>query len=556
MSDDQKPRSPKPFAAGKDRKPFAPGSGKPRFGKDGPAKPRTDKPRLDNPRQDTPRQDRPRSDKPGFDKPKFGKPKFDKPKYDKPRPAAPVEARPDEGERIAKRLARAGIASRRDAEAMVEAGRVTVNGRIIEKPGVMVTREDKITVDGVEVAAPERTRLWLFHKPKGTVTTNRDPEGRETIFDRLPTDLPRVITVGRLDINTEGLLLLTNDGGLGRVLELPETGWLRRYRARVHGTVDETALNDIRQGAVVDGVFYGPIEVKVERVQGSNTWVDVGLREGKNREVKNVLGSLGLEVTRLIRVSFGPFTLGDLEPGAVQEIRGRILRDQLGDRLIEQAGCDFESEIKTPFPNRPVVKGEQTHTPSRFSGKTKYAEPTPLPGVAEDGTKKNRRPGRGVHVWMASGARPRSPKEIEEAKEEGRARARAAGGARKDGQPFKSRGFKDHASSESGKPASKSRGFKRHDDQGGERGEARPARAASGAESRPAGFKDETRKPGGFKQGGFKQGGRGPGGKPGMNNGGKPGMKSGAKPGMGRGGKPGGNPGGKPGGGRGADRRR
>jgi 23S rRNA pseudouridine2605 synthase len=262
------------------------------------------------------------------------------------------------GERIAKRLARAGIASRRDAEELIAAGRVKVNGRVIATPAFNVKPGDVIHLDDTEIPAIERTRLFLFHKPAGVVTTSRDPEGRRTVFDVLPAGLPRLMSVGRLDINTEGLLLLTNDGGLSRVLELPATGWLRRYRVRVHGKVDEKALAGLKDGIAVDGVFYGSVEASLERTQGTNAWLTVGLREGKNREVKNIMSALGLEVTRLIRVSYGPFQLGELPEGHVLEIKGRTLREQLGERLIEESGANFEADVLTPFSNRPVRRAE------------------------------------------------------------------------------------------------------------------------------------------------------------------------------------------------------
>lgn len=258
----------------------------------------------------------------------------------------------NEGERIAKRLARAGVASRREAEAIIEAGRVAVNGRTVHSPALNVGASDDITLDGEPIAARERTRLWLFHKPSGYLTTNKDPEGRKTIFDLLPRDLPRVITVGRLDLNTEGLLILTNDGGLARQLELPTTGWLRRYRVRAHGTITQDKLDPLADGIAVDGILYGSVEAELDRQQGSNAWMTVGIREGKNREVKKVLGAIGLDVNRLIRVSYGPFQLGDLESGEVREIKSRVLRDQLGERLIEDAGCDFE----TPVTHLPKAK--------------------------------------------------------------------------------------------------------------------------------------------------------------------------------------------------------
>jgi len=257
------------------------------------------------------------------------------------------ETKPEirEGSRIAKVMARAGLCSRRDAEAWIAAGRVSVNGEILLSPAYNVSDADDVRVDGQRLAAPERTRLFLFHKPRGLVTTARDPEGRPTIFGALPPDLPRVVAIGRLDINTEGLLLLTNDGGLARVLELPATGWLRRYRVRAHGTIDQARLDSLSGGISLEGVDYAGIEAKLDREQGSNAWITMGLREGKNREIKKVLEHLGLAVNRLIRVSFGPFELGDLAEGEVAEVRTRVLRDQLGAKLAREAGVDFDAPL-------------------------------------------------------------------------------------------------------------------------------------------------------------------------------------------------------------------
>lgn len=266
---------------------------------------------------------------------------------------------PETADRLAKVIARAGLCSRRDAEGWISAGRVAVNGKKVLTPAFNVTSRDKIEVDGLPLAARQGTRIWLYHKPAGLVVTEKDPEGRPTIFEALDRKgLPRVLTVGRLDINTEGLLLLTNDGGLKRVLELPSTGWLRRYRVRAHGSVTQAQLDGLKNGIEVDGVKYGPIQATLEREQGSNVWLVLGLREGKNREVKNVLGALGLEVNRLIRVSYGPFQLGDLAEGAVEMVKSRMLRDQLGKKLAEAAGVDFESDAPDAMPmprdDRPV----------------------------------------------------------------------------------------------------------------------------------------------------------------------------------------------------------
>jgi 23S rRNA pseudouridine2605 synthase len=248
--------------------------------------------------------------------------------------------------RIAKAMARAGLCSRRDAEEWIAEGRVSVNGEIIDSPALNVTTTDRIVVDGEPLPEKERTRLWLYHKPAGLVTTSNDPEGRATVFDNLPEDLPRVMSIGRLDINTEGLLLLTNDGGLSRVLELPETGWLRRYRVRAHGDTDQAKLDALKQGVTIDGVDYEPIHATLDRVQGRNVWLTLDLREGKNREVKVVLEHIGLMVNRLIRVSFGPFQLGDIREGEAEEVRTRMLKDQLGDRLAAEAGADFDGPRK------------------------------------------------------------------------------------------------------------------------------------------------------------------------------------------------------------------
>ncbi len=372
-------------------------------------------------------------------------------------------------ERIARRLARAGVASRRDAEELIAAGRVRLNGKVLDTPAVNVGPRDRIELDGNEIPAIERTRLFLFHKPAGVVTTNRDPEGRTTVFDILPKKLPRLMTVGRLDINTEGLLLLTNDGGLSRVLELPATGWLRRYRVRVHGKVEPEALAALKDGIAVDGVFYGGVEATLDREQGSNAWLTVGLREGKNREVKNILGALGLDVTRLIRLSYGPFQLGELAEGEVRELKGKLLRDQLGERLIEESGANFDAPVLNEFSNKPVSatsekkREEPAERPNRKREREQKREDAlgrlqtkPMRGAgpkrgnpndraapavgkfprAKDGPREERQPekqrSRTANVWMAPGARPMGEKKAAALAERNDGR-RYAGKPRPDG---------------------------------------------------------------------------------------------------------------------------
>ncbi len=252
----------------------------------------------------------------------------EKPKAPK-KPAA-TPAKTTEGERIAKVLSRAGIASRREAERFIELGEVTVNGKVITSPALNVTAVDKITVRGELVGAPEPARLWLYYKPEGLVTSASDEKGRDTVFDHLPEDMPRVMSVGRLDLNSEGLLLLTNDGELKRRLELPSTGWLRKYRVRVKGNPTEPEIEPLRKGITIDGDRFQPMEVKIDRHQGANAWLTVGLREGKNREIRRAMDHIGVTVNRLIRISYGPFRLNELQPGEVEEIKPRVLREQLG----------------------------------------------------------------------------------------------------------------------------------------------------------------------------------------------------------------------------------
>ena len=249
--------------------------------------------------------------------------------------------------RIAKAIAHAGLCSRRDAERWIKLGRVAVNGTVLTTPAHVVQPDDKVTVDGKPLPEAQTPRLFRFHKTKGLVTSHKDPQGRRTVFETLPPTLPRVVSVGRLDLNTEGLLLLTTDGELGRHLELPSTGWLRRYRVRAHGRVTQDDLDRLSRGVTIDGVQYGPVEARIDRQQGGNVWLTLALREGKNREVKRLAEALGLAVNRLIRVSFGPFALGDLAPGEVSEVRPRVLKDQLGAKLSAALGLDTRRKPET-----------------------------------------------------------------------------------------------------------------------------------------------------------------------------------------------------------------
>ncbi len=373
---------------------------------------RDDARKFDKPRSDRPREDRDSSERPRFSRPRFDKPREDraprgrndwqehprsetgdrprreneddskvfakrpafggrgeyrerKPDFDK-RPPRAVPEKKKSGERIAKIVARAGLCSRRDAEDWIVQGRVAVNGRVINSPALDVTENDVVTIDGKPLPERERTRLFLYHKPRGLMTTHDDPEGRPTVFDNLPEGLPRLISIGRLDFNTEGLLLLTNDGGLARALELPDTGWLRRYRVRAHGDVTQAQLDELKNGVEVDGVKYGSIDATLERDNAANVWIVFAIREGKNREVRNVMAHLGLEVNRLIRISYGPFQLGEIEEGQVEEIKSRVLRDQLGDKIVAMSGAQFDKPVKD------VAEGDDASRPKeRIKGRIK-----------------------------------------------------------------------------------------------------------------------------------------------------------------------------------------
>ncbi len=266
--------------------------------------------------------------------------------------------------RVARAIARAGLCSRRDAERWIEAGRVAVNGKQLGTPACVVGPGDTVTVDGKPLPQAGPVRLWRYHKPKGLMTTHRDPEGRKTVFETLPADMPRVVSIGRLDFTTEGLLLLTTDGALARHLELPATGWLRRYRVRAKGSITQDDLDKLGGGVEIDGVRYGEVTAQLDRVQGANVWLTIALREGKNREVKRIAAHLGLEVNRLIRTSFGPFSLGELGSGAIEEVKPRILADQLGLKLAGEFGLKGSGE-KTPPAKKPPPRKTGRRKPPR-----------------------------------------------------------------------------------------------------------------------------------------------------------------------------------------------
>ena len=237
-----------------------------------------------------------------------------------------MEDQANKGERIAKIIARAGLASRRESEKLILDGKVKVNGKTISSPALNLSRDDVVEVDGKLLSPPEKTRIWMYHKPVGLISTSKDEKNRPTIFDKLPNEMPRVLSIGRLDLNSEGLLLLTNDGELKRRLELPSTGWLRSYRVRVKGRLNENMLEPLRRGISVDGTQFKPMQVSFDRQTGANAWLSIGLREGKNREIRKALSFLGLSVNRLIRISFGDFELGKLKKGEIEEVRSSIVK--------------------------------------------------------------------------------------------------------------------------------------------------------------------------------------------------------------------------------------
>ncbi|MES2862399.1 MAG: pseudouridine synthase [Pseudomonadota bacterium] len=331
--------------------------------------------------------------------------------------AAPAE--PKRSERIAKAMARAGIASRREVERLIGLGKVAVNGRILDTPATLVTRDDVITVDGKPIAAAQATRVWRYNKPVGLLTSHNDPQGRPTVFDALPSGLPRVISVGRLDINTEGLLLLTNDGELSRALELPETALVRQYRARARGRVTQADLDKLKDGVTVDGVRYGPVEANIDKAttkedgsQAANLWISVQITEGKNREVRKVLESVGLIVNRLIRLAYGPFQLGTLAVGSVEEVGPRVIRELLGEH-IRPDNLPQGNTVETPAP----VPGRRTGAPkvtgasgSAMSDPSRKPSRVRAAATAQvEGAERANRPPKKAGWAKASPPNPRGP---------------------------------------------------------------------------------------------------------------------------------------------------
>lgn len=451
--------------------------------------------------------------------------------------SAPEAKGSERTERIAKAMARAGIASRREVERLIGLGKVAVNGRILATPAVLVKRDDKITVDGKPIGATQATRVWRYHKPAGLITSHNDPAGRPTVFDALPSGLPRVISVGRLDLATEGLLLLTNDGELSRALELPDTALVRQYRARARGRITQEQLDKLKDGVVVDGVRYGPVEATIDKAKekaegeksSANLWLSVQITEGKNREVRKVLESVGLTVNRLIRLAYGPFQLGTLPVGAVEEVGPRVIREMLAEH-IRPENLPTGNTVDTPAPapgrrtGTPIVRGKSGSAmsdPSRKPSRVRAAETAAEEGaefgkpVKKDGWAKAKpkfehaktfkpraRPGEGEAT--ADGERPRRPFKPREPRADqfiDDRRGPSKGGrpgAKPGGKPFGRPG---------GSGGSGGRSDARPDTRFGERSDSRQG-------DRPGGPREGGRPFGGKPFGGKPSGGKPFGGKP------------------------------------------
>lgn len=498
----QDERSPRPFKSSGPRKS---GDGTRSFG-DKPRGPREDGAKRFGDKADRPRSDKPRSDRPRTDKPRSdGGGKDGKSKTTE----TPLRA-----ERIAKTMARAGIASRREVERLIGLGKVAVNGRILDTPATLVTRDDVITVDGKPIGSTQATRVWRYHKPAGLLTSHSDPTGRPTVFDALPAGLPRVISVGRLDLATEGLLLLTNDGELSRALELPSTSLVRHYRARARGKITQEQLDALKDGVVVDGVSYGPIEAKLDKAKESksedgkapaNLWISVSITEGKNREVRKVLESVGLTVNRLIRLAYGPFRLEVLPVGSVEEVGPRVIRELLAD-YIRPENLPTGNTVETPAPipgrrvSTPIVKGRSGSAmsdPSRKPSRVRAAET-----AQADAVERRERPPK-KEGWAKAAPRFEHSKSFKP-----RERTAPAGDrpAREDGDRPK-RAFKPRddqfIDDRRGKPGAKPAG------------RAGSGPRAGGPGGKPSGGRDFKPRTGGGKPAGPSgTSGRGPGGKP------------------------------------------
>lgn len=436
------------------------------------------------------------------------------------------EAKPERTERIAKVMARAGIASRREVERLIGLGKVALNGRILDTPATLVKKDDVITVDGKPIGRAEATRVWRYHKPVGLLTSHKDPAGRPTVFDSLPSFLPRVISVGRLDINTEGLLLLTNDGELSRALELPATAWVRQYRARARGRVTQEQLDGLKDGVTVDGVRYGPIEAKLDKAKetdgdgergGANLWISVSITEGKNREVRKVLESLGLQVNRLIRLAYGPFNLGTLPAGEVEEVGPRVIREMLADHVAPE-NMPTGNTVATPAPSAavrrgPIVRGKSGSAmsdPSRKPSRVRAAETA----TAEATERQKKKPG-----WAKAAPRPDRPKRTFKPRDDAEGsdrpkrdfKPRAGAARREDGdRPQGAFRTREDARKRTDSDRPK-RDFKPRADGDRPQRDFKPRGEGRPSGGKPGGFKAGG-KPGGFKGGGGKPGGPARGG--------------------------------------------